>query len=861
MERPQLHYLLGSSLCDDQSALVAHGSHAPFYGPAIEQHRKALQLTPDGHPSQAKFLLGLIRTLWFSAWPGSMSQSNVIAVHQEIRCWSEVLDLLDQDLGFQAGFSSGPAAISRLLSLNEGSRRIDPDQALDAFSSIEAIVQVSLSAARTSTIHREGLAKLAHMMLTIAKNLPRNDKMWQVSYKYLGEALQLWQYLQTCKQDVALSQNAIDFGLGSTLAAQGELELASGDFEDAYRLLTDGITHMKGACSLENLTTQSEIEDLAALANAYARRHIPSLGIYSNIDDLEAAVHIFRQACAAVISLAMPAKVLYDICKDWMGYAAVFDHESLLESYDVLIGSVARLAWIGVDVQTRYERLQDIRPTLTADAAVHACIQGDSHQAVSFLETGRAILFAQALPLRNRYAELRAVHPELVSELENLGREIEARSFGQGRTTYELQNESAASADQIDREAYELRRLGEDWDRLVARVRSFEGYEHFLQTAPLEQLCLAASNGPVVLIVTSSQHEACFAIAILGPSVDSIQSLRLPATPDQVEVMSQQFTHALSNKLKSMRFHEPAEERGVKTARSKPQRPENVAQEILSQLWHLVMKPIVELVNSYSKSRSTSLPQIWLSATGALSSLPLHAAGVYNEDGTTAHSECVLDHVVCSYTPSLSALLREPPSDTSCSKVYAFAGGEGLYQTSTEAEVVKSICDKKAIVNLIPCRTTSSSRIRGALREAHVAHFACHGVQDLGNPLKSRLSFSRTCEIDLEDLMQDIYPNASLAVLFACQTAQGDQELTEESLHIAGTMLFAGFRGAIGNLWEMADQDGPRLCSDFYHSLLEGDDDTIQYKNAGRALHQAVCNLKKTKASIFRWATFIYIGQ
>ncbi|KAG9124201.1 hypothetical protein FRC07_012433 [Ceratobasidium sp. 392] len=863
MERPQFHYLLGSSLCADQSELLAHGSHAPNYTPAIEQHRKALRLTPDWHPSQAKYLLGLIRTLWLSAWPGSMSQSNLATIHQEIRCWSEVLDLLDQDLGFQPGFSAGPTALSRLLSLSHSNRGIDVHQALEAFASIEQMIQVSISAARSSVTHRKGLAELADMMFKIGKGLFGNDRLQHVSRKYLYEAQQIWQYLQTRKLDANLSQATVEFGLGSTLVAQADQELAWGNFQDAYRLFSDGIAYMEGACVVKNLATQSEIENLAALAYAYARRHLPRLGLYNSVEDLEIAVDMLRQASAAIISLAMPAKALYDVCKVWVFYAVAFEHESALEGYDNLVGSVARLAWIGVDVQTRYERLQDVGPTLAADAAVYACLKDNPYQAASFLETGRAILFAQALPLRNRYVELRATHPEVVLELERLGRAIEEKSFGHGRTSNNLQSQLTVSADQINREAYELHRLGEDWDRLVTQVRSISGYEHFLRTPPLEDLCLAATNGPVVFVATSSQHKACFAIAILGPSINSIQSVRLPATPEQVDRLSHGFNETLSIELRRMRFHEPDEARGVKKAGPNRQYPETAAHNILAQLWHLIMKPIVELVNSYYKgqSMSTFLPRMWLSATGVLSSLPLHAAGIYNADGTTVGSECVLDHVVCSYTPSLSALLREPPSDASCSKVYAFSGGEGLYQTSKEVRTVKSICDKKAIVNIINCSTTSSQHIREALYDAHIAHFACHGIQDLGNPLKSRLSFSRTCEIDLETLMQDSYVNASLAVLLACETAQGDRELTEESLHIAGTMLFAGFRGAVGNLWKMADQDGPTLCSDFYQELLEGNNDTIQYRNAGRALHKAVCKLKRAGASVFRWATFIHIGQ
>ncbi|EUC63276.1 CHAT domain protein, partial [Rhizoctonia solani AG-3 Rhs1AP] len=124
--------------------------------------------------------------------------------------------------------------------------------------------------------------------------------------------------------------------------------------------------------------------------------------------------------------------------------------------------------------------------------------------------------------------------------------------------------------------------------------------------------------------------------------------------------------------------------------------------------------------------------------------------------------------------------------------------------------------------------------IKKEMQNAHIVHFACHGTQDLANPLRSRLEFSKSSKIEVEELMSEPMPNARLAVLLACETAQGDQQLTEESLHLAGTMLFAGFYGAVGTLWKMEDQDGPLVCEEFYKGLLEGDEEVVQYSRLAR---------------------------
>lgn len=213
--------------------------------------------------------------------------------------------------------------------------------------------------------------------------------------------------------------------------------------------------------------------------------------------------------------------------------------------------------------------------------------------------------------------------------------------------------------------------------------------------------------------------------------------------------------------------------------------------------------------------------------------------------------------------------------------IFALGEGAGLSAVSREVQIVHSICGQRAKVHSLPGRATIE-QVKYHLRDADIVHFACHGKQDATNPLKSRLMFSLGAEIEIEELMQEPLPNARLAVLLACETAQGeflslsetpnihiahiiadtgDQELTDETLHIAGTMLFAGFRGAIGSLWKMVDADGPTICKSFYRALLEGDGHEIPYRKAGEALHQAVCQLKASGASVFRWATFVHIGQ
>jgi CHAT domain-containing protein len=49
--------------------------------------------------------------------------------------------------------------------------------------------------------------------------------------------------------------------------------------------------------------------------------------------------------------------------------------------------------------------------------------------------------------------------------------------------------------------------------------------------------------------------------------------------------------------------------------------------------------------------------------------------------------------------------------------------------------------------------------------------------------------------------MKHPMPNASLAFLNTCQTAKGDGKSPDEVMHIAASLVFAGFHGVVGTIW------------------------------------------------------------
>jgi len=154
-------------------------------------------------------------------------------------------------------------------------------------------------------------------------------------------------------------------------------------------------------------------------------------------------------------------------------------------------------------------------------------------------------------------------------------------------------------------------------------------------------------------------------------------------------------------------------------------------------------------------------------------------------------------------------------------------------------------------------------------KTADWVHFACHGVQDPHDPLSSGLCLADGRRLKLSDIIKLSHPTAGtsrrggggLAFLSACQTAQGDEKLPEESVHLAAGMLLAGYGGTIATMWAIRDADAPRVTRDVYTRLF-GDGSVVpDCARAAEALHCAVQRLRESGAPFTSWVPFIHVGR
>ena len=148
----------------------------------------------------------------------------------------------------------------------------------------------------------------------------------------------------------------------------------------------------------------------------------------------------------------------------------------------------------------------------------------------------------------------------------------------------------------------------------------------------------------------------------------------------------------------------------------------------------------------------------------------------------------------------------------------------------------------------------------GRLAEYRYIHFATHGVLGVRAGEQPSLVLSQIGNPHGEDgfLTRDevtrLKLNADLVVLSACESGQGKVLNAEGISSLARAFLYAGSRGVVCSLWQVADQQTSDLMADFYAGLKRGDPPAV-------ALRDAQLKMIAAGEPPRYWAPFILIGE
>jgi CHAT domain-containing protein/tetratricopeptide (TPR) repeat protein len=154
-----------------------------------------------------------------------------------------------------------------------------------------------------------------------------------------------------------------------------------------------------------------------------------------------------------------------------------------------------------------------------------------------------------------------------------------------------------------------------------------------------------------------------------------------------------------------------------------------------------------------------------------------------------------------------------------------------------------------------------AASVADKLGRARYVHFATHGILGLDKGKQPALVLGRDGNADEFGFLQmdeitALKLNADLVVLSACRTGQGRMHRGEGVTGLARAFLYAGSKGVVCSLWNVADKETADLMVDFYTRL---------HKGKGVSAAEALCEaqramIRANKAPIY-WAPFILIGE
>jgi CHAT domain-containing protein len=249
--------------------------------------------------------------------------------------------------------------------------------------------------------------------------------------------------------------------------------------------------------------------------------------------------------------------------------------------------------------------------------------------------------------------------------------------------------------------------------------------------------------------------------------------------------------------------------------------------------------------------------------TGPLTFLPIHAAGIYNKSGV---GFTISDYVVSSYTPTLHALINATDHHETHRK---FRGLLAVSQPNTPGQ--STLPNTTAELNQIQKRAGDFGvhalegsaalveRVVEGMETYSWVHLACHAVQDTVEPIRSALCL-HDGRLELSKIITKSFPDADFAFLSACQTAMGDEKLSEEAVHLAAGLILAGYQGVVATMWSINDKDAPVIADHVYSDLFN--DAEPDSAKAALALHNAVKYLRQQvgDSAFLSWVPFIHMG-
>ncbi|KAF8120993.1 hypothetical protein EV363DRAFT_1438053 [Boletus edulis] len=361
----------------------------------------------------------------------------------------------------------------------------------------------------------------------------------------------------------------------------------------------------------------------------------------------------------------------------------------------------------------------------------------------------------------------------------------------------------------LQQEADSHRTLAIERDTLLQDIRRLPGFERFLFPKDFSQLRTSAHSGLIVIL--NAAERRCDALIILT----DVDHVPLPGFDFQRAAGLQNTLRELLGHARITRSDDRKGKLGIPLNKMK----------FFRRKFHITLG---------------DLPHIFWGLTGLFVFLPIHAAGLYGTLYSSPSYKVLSDFVASSYIPTLSILAKSlTPSIASSGDLHLL------------------------FVPQLP--SDGQNHLQGVARELeqfkirpqrYLAWFR-DATQPTDGGLCLCLADGRRLKVP--DMIRLSRSRGGGSFLSACQTAMGDEDLTDEAIHIAVECWFAG-TVAIGRCGRSVTAFAPVVAREVYQCLFRNGT-RPDHRDAGRALHEAVGRLRESgEASFLTWLPFIHVG-
>ncbi|EKJ79072.1 hypothetical protein FPSE_00673 [Fusarium pseudograminearum CS3096] len=754
------------------------------YEEAIEVAKKALALTPDGHPDQAKWLNNLATHLiekFDRSWDLSDLQDAINAA-------SKASDLT----------LNGPTK-ARYLEVVAGSLNCKYEN-MGLLTDLKEAIRLTEMALEMLPTHHSKRPQVASTLSDLLSNMYlRNDTIQD-----LDRAIELSREAADANSDnipykaIYLDRLAMQLNLRST-RSRTDPRLWK-DLEESIQLERMAIAiadKNRPTWSFKNnlqsmliIKLQREVLDEIPKDHQYRSEMLNTLGYRlrdaaNNDEDLGKASECFLEALQTTNAPTITRKAY--------------------QAAQVIMGLLPQLITRSHETSDK-QHAAGSRAGMTCSAAA-AALQADSplFEALQVLELGRGVLAKYSEEMLFDPVKLCLLSPEQSKAYSQLRDELQvSNTFSQelslqGHISQMNKRHSAAT----------------ELEELIVEIRKFPGFED-LWTAPAEaEMFEAAKCGPVVVINISDGR--CDAIII---TKDQMRSLALCNITNDLHQFARKGDFGSSRILEWMwdNITKP-----ILDALGYSQPPDESA---WPHVWWiptdlLTLFPLHAAGYHRRESSETVIDRV---VSSYASSIRAINRGRQNEISTRSTSTIVPRAMLVGmqYTPECGPL--------------PFA--------NKEVDIVQELCKSLGLETVRP--SPRKEDVSKGLLDCKVFHFAGHGATDEENPSNSHLLLEdwkedRFCVADLQRMnLREHAP--FLAYLSACGTGQMKRyNLVDESIHLISAYQLAGFRHVIGTLWKVSDQCCVDIARVTYESMI---DSGLSDQGVSWGLHRASIELR-----------------